>query len=193
MREPGRPDITPELGELAAGWREAWRRDQEAWGDEAARAWEHGRTLADRSTEWMLRGDVVAVSTAGRTFTGPVVAVGEDLLAVATPEGRVDVRTAFRAGRAAHSSRAPVVVRVVDRGAGPGRRPAAGAPTFEARLAELEARGAAVVVGSALLAEELIGEVGLGRDHLVVRPAGAHETVVPRAWVAYVRPASTDF
>ncbi len=194
---PGEPppvsELPPELLEAAGGWRENWRRDEEAWASEANRTREHGRAFSEVATEWMLRGDEVAVSIADRTFTGPVVATGDDLLAVRTPEGRVDVQTASRAVSAATSMPTPFVARVVAVGATEGLRPDAGPTTFAARLAELEARDAPVLVGSSLLPEELSGSISLGRDHLVVRPADGRETIVPRAWVAYVRPSPARF
>jgi hypothetical protein len=60
-----------------------------------------------------------------------------------------------------------------------------GATTLRARLLEREASSRPAVLGSVLLADEVRGHVGVGRDHVTVRGDGP-DTVVPLTWVSWV-------
>lgn len=180
----------PDLSASGAAMREEWRADEEMYAHEARTQWEHGRRLVDIFTELMHRGDVVAIAVDRASFTGTVIAVGDDLVSLHTPSGRVDLRTALPSRVASDRHAlvpAPMLVRVVERAKAGGTRPA-GPSSFRARLHELEMDGAELVVGCPIASEELRGALVLGRDHLRVRDGAGGETYVPLAWVSYVMP-----
>jgi hypothetical protein len=131
----------------------------------------------------MHRGDTVEAVAAGRVFAGPIDFVGEDYLELRTTTGRVDVRTVLADGRG--ETMAPVVLRVVEKARSGGHRGVPGAATLRARLLEREASARPAVIGSLLLADEVRGHVGVGRDHVTVRGDGP-DTIVPLTWVAWV-------
>ncbi len=169
--------------------REMWRRDQESLTDEAEVSWRHRRRLDDLLAVHMHSGDVLAVSVAGRTFTGRVVAVGPDLVALATSDGRVDIRTASEPGPRASATRTPLMIRLVRPGdAEEGLAGPTDPSSFDARLLELEAAYGDLVVGSDALSEELVGVVSLGADHATVERHG-DVAVLARTAIAYVRPS----
>jgi hypothetical protein len=176
-------DLAGDLSGTAAAMREEWRADEEDLGRDAAEAWAHGRTLVDELVGRMHRGDTLAFDVAGHTFIGPVTYVGADYASVITAGGPVDVRT-MTAGIPA-----PLVVRVVARARSGGLRPEPASPSLRARLYELEMEGAPVVVGSTLLGDEVAGDLRVAADHVAVTTS-ITETMVPIAWVAYVRGAS---
>lgn len=180
--QPGPP---ADLSSFAADLREGWRSEQESFTAEAEVAWRHRQSLSDVLAAHRHRGDVLAVQVLGRTFTGPVVGVGDDLLALHSSDGRVDIRTATRPDRAS-ATRTPLAVRLVQRGnRGAGRASADRDEGFRARLLELEAGRGDVAVGALGLDEEPVGPVALGADHLRVR--GGSEILLPLTAVAYVR------
>lgn len=184
--------VPRDLEGLGAELREAWRSDQESLTDEAEVSWRHRRNLDDLLVGHMYSGDVLAVSVAGHTFTGSVAAVGADLVALATSDGRVDIRTASGPGSRAPTTRTPLLIRVLRRGgeeeglAGP-RDPS----SFDARLLELEAAEEDLVVGSDALAEELVGTIRLGADHVTIE-RGDDVAVLSLTSIAYVRPSVTS-
>jgi len=180
----------PDLDAAGAAMREEWRAEEEFYGREAHAQWEHGRRMADVWTELMHRGDTVAIALERVTFTGVIVAVGDDLASLRTPAGRVDVHRALPARNAADRHAllpAPFVLRVVERAKSGGMRQPR-PMSFRARLLELESDGGDVVVGCGLIPDELLGRITVGRDQLHVRGRDDTETYVPLAWVSYVRP-----
>ena len=74
----------------AAALRAEWRADEAAWTRAALEQWEHGRTFVDVLQSCLHRGDTVALGFPGRTFTGVLTAVGDDVARLATPDGSVD-------------------------------------------------------------------------------------------------------
>ena len=62
--------------------------------------------------------------------------------------------------------------------------------TFRARLRELEGPTVRVRIGVTFTAEEHVGTLVVGADHVMV--VAADEVVVPTAWVAYVVATSDD-
>jgi len=183
----------PDLGAAAGSMREAWRVEEEEWSRAAAAQWAHGRTLVDIARELMHRGDTVAVTAGGATFTGEVTDVGLDVLRLRTAAGPVDVQLgAVTTGSGEHRHvrlPAPVVLRVIARARSGGRRAGGGPETFRARLLEHEADAAEVVIGSTLLGEELWGMLTVGRDQLLVSDRDGSETYLPLAWISWVRRA----
>lgn len=168
-----------DLGAAAGSMREAWRAEEEEWSRAAAARWAHSRSLVDVARELMHRGDTVEVTAGDATFTGEVTDVGRDGLRLRTAAGIVDVQL---------GGPAAVVLRVVGRARSGGRRGTDPPTTFRARLLQREAGGAEVVVGSALLREELRGVVTVGRDQLRVCDGAGSETYLPLAWVSWVHP-----
>ena len=173
----------PDLALAGAAMRAEWRDEEEEWMRAAAQHWAHGRSVHDVARDFMHRGDTIEALAAGRVFTGPIDHVGDDFVEVRTPTGRVDVRTAMADGRG--DTMAPVVLRVVEKARAGGHRGVPGASTFRARLLEREASARPAVIGSVLLADEVRGHVGVGRDHVTVRGDGP-DTVVPLTWISWV-------
>lgn len=141
------------------------------------------RDLADVAAELLARGDLVTVALATRSFTGEVVHVGGDLVALRTAAGDVDVH--LDGGSA---------LTVVEPARVGGHGPSWGAQTFAARLAEHEAAGEPVELGARLaLGAQPPGWVvvarieAVARDHVVVVADGTR-TFVAFAALEYVRP-----
>jgi hypothetical protein len=171
----------PSLAELAAEARAAWRDDELEWTSAAYEQWCHGRTLVDRAREHLHRGDRIAVTArpGAVPLAGRVVGVADDALALGTAGGRVDVP--LRGDRA-------VAWRVVERARTGGSHGAA-VGGFRARLLELEAAGAMVDVGTAVLDRVACGRLTVGRDHVVVDD-GDTVTVIGMGAIDWVRAAS---
>jgi hypothetical protein len=167
------------LTDAAASVRAEWRADEEEWTRAAFDRWQHERSLLDVVRACMHRGDTVALHLAHATFTGLVCAVGDDLVGLALPDGRIDVRA---------GDGTAIVVRVLEDARAGGTR-GADATTFRARLLELETGEQAVEVGCTAGSEVVIGRLQVGRDHVVVRDGDGSVTVVALAAVAWVRPA----
>ncbi|MGH9050193.1 MAG: hypothetical protein ACRDY4_10720 [Acidimicrobiia bacterium] len=179
----------PDLGAAAGSMREAWRAEEEEWSRAAAAQWTHGRSLVDVARDLMHRGDTVAVTAAGATFTGEVTDVGFDVLRLRTASDVVDVQLALltRGGGERRHARvaAPVVLRVIARARSGGRSAGGGPETFRARLLEHEAGAVEVSIGSTLLGEDLRGTLTVGRDQVRVCDRDGGETYVPIAWVSW--------
>jgi hypothetical protein len=179
----------PDLGAAAGSMREAWRAEEEEWSRAAAAQWAHGRSLVDIARELMHRGDTVAVTAGGTTFTGQVTDVGLDVLRLRTAAAPVDVQlatiTTGSGERRSTRLAAPVLLRLVARARSGGRVSGGGPETFRARLLEHEADAAEVVIGSTLLGEELCGTLTVGRDQVRVCDRDGGETYLPIAWLAW--------
>jgi hypothetical protein len=173
----------PSLGELAAEARAAWRDDELEWTAAAYEQWCHGRTLVDRAREHLHRGDRVAVVArpGAAPLAGRIVGVADDVLALGTAGGRVDVRL-----------RADCVVawQVVDRARSGGSHGVA-VDGFRARLLELETAGAPVEVGASVLDGVARGQLTVGRDHVTVDD-GSTLTVIGVGAIDWVRAASGE-
>ncbi len=182
---------SPDLGAAAGSMREAWRADEEEWSRAAAAQWAHGRNLVDVARELMHRGDTVAVTAGDATFTGEVTDVGIDVLRLRTAAGSVDVQlvslTTGTAERRLPRLPAPVVLRVVARARSGGRSAGGGPETFRARLLQHESDAVEVLIGSALLREDLRGALTVGRDQVRICDRDGGETYLPLAWISWVR------
>jgi hypothetical protein len=174
----GMPDAFPHdgFGDAAAAARSEWRADEDAWARAALERWSHRRTLLDVARECMHRGDTVAVGFPHHAFSGRIVAVGDDVFSLDVAESRVDVA-------ATHDAR--FVLRIAARARSGGVRGVA-VTTIRARLLELETAGYDVELGCAT-GETIAGLVGVGRDHVVVRPPDAADTVMPVGALAWIR------
>jgi hypothetical protein len=179
----------PALAAEAAAARAAWRAEEEEWTQAEADRWMHRRTLVDLAREYLHRGDTVAVVAAGTTFRGTLTRVGNDWLQVMTAGGAVDIALTLT-GKWDGPLPAPVMIQQLERASAGGCRDDGSVATFRARLLEHEANGEDVVVGSALLGEELQGVLTVGADHVVVT-AGEIETALVA--VSWVRPVGDRF
>jgi hypothetical protein len=180
MREPG---DDAELRAAGAAVRAEWRADEEEWTRAALEAWEHERTLVDIARECMHRGDTIAIAVSGHAFTGAVVAVGDDVVRVATVSGSVDVNLDVDGGFMLRS--------VVAANAG-GTRGDNTVATFRARLLELERRHQRVEVGVVMRADTMVGVLRVGRGQVSVEARDRGRTYVPVRAVGWVRPVDVD-
>lgn len=163
-------------GEAAAALRAEWRDEHDEAARDAFEVWRHGRTLCDAAIGCMHRGDSVTVTVAGARFAGRIVEVGEDLVVLHTPGGRVDVHL--------HAA-IPVALQARP---GDGGRGVAAPPrtTMRARLLERESRE--VTVGVTAEREPLRGRLVVGADHVGVEGSDGECTWVALAGVAWVAP-----
>ncbi len=113
----------PDLAGAGAALRAEWREEEEEWMRAAAQHWAHGRDIHDVTRDLMHRGDTVEAIAAGRSFTGLVTFVGDDVMEVRTATGRVDVRLTVGDRR---GPVAPLVLRVIEKARSGGGRPAPG-------------------------------------------------------------------
>lgn len=163
----------------AAAVRAEWRAEEEAWTRAAYERWEHARTLADVARDCMHRGDLATFSVASVTITGVIVAVGTDLVRVATVDGGVDI--ALHAG-------SELVVRILP-GHDRGTRGDGTVTTFAARLRELEgARVDLGVTGN----DARRGRLHLGQQQVSLVDDDGIRVYMPTASVAWVRPVDVD-
>lgn len=169
----------PELTVAASALREEWRLEEEEYTRAAEQHWAHSRTLRDVVRELMHRGDVIAIEVGHTTFSGTIVAVGDDYLQLLTPTGPVDVRL----------DGVPLVVRVIERAQAGGCRAEPGSRSFRARLLEHEMTDGEITVGSSAGRDELSGTIVVGRDQVRVS-GGTGETYLPIAGIAWVRARS---
>lgn len=172
--EDGEPE-TP-----AADQRAEMRAEAQAYEQLAARDRLRGRGLVDVAAELVSRGDRVAVHTSSRTFTGVLVYAAGDLACLRTLGGHVDLNLA-----------APLTIRVVERVAAGGVERGHGPASFAARLAEHEAAGAPVELGTRGGQGRADGVIlAVGADHVVLDAEG--ETwYVARAAIDYVQGSGT--
>lgn len=169
----------PDLAAAGAAMRAEWRDEAEEAGRDAAEQWQHSRTLGDRLVECMHRGDRVAVVFAGHRLTGEVLDVADDLLALRTVAGRIDVHL--------HPG-VPLTVEVVERSPSGGRRSTGSGGGFRAGLLARELDGEEVTLATTVRDEPLDGRLTVGADHVCIVGRGGAETFVPWGSIAYVRP-----
>jgi hypothetical protein len=162
----------------AAAVRAEWRAEEERWSRAALERWEHGRALVDIARECMHRGDTASFAYPSVTWSGTVVAVGDDVACVAAGDIRVDVRL---------GASAPFVLRT--RAGGRGRTGSGGAvTTFAARVRELDGTEVCIGIATGLLE----GVLRVGRDQLRLRDRDGGCAYVPTGSVWWVRPLDDD-
>ena len=169
----------PDLGAAGATMREAWRAEQEAATKDAVEARAHRQTLQDRFREHMHRGDRIAVTVAGQRIAGVPEEIGDDLLAVRTLSGRVDIHL---------SPTIPFWYEIVEKPQEGGHRgsDSAGGRFVGALLArEQEAQA---TIGTIFDADGIEGKLVVGTDHVVIVARAGKETTVPIAHVTWVAP-----
>jgi hypothetical protein len=166
------------MSEDASAARAAWRAEEDRWSRAALEQWEHTRALADVVRDCMHRGDRATFVLPTVTWSGPLVAVGNDIARVAVGATLVDLRLA---------PAAPFVLRVRST-PNPGQRGDASVTTFLARLRELD--GTSVSIG--LISGSLEGGLRLGRDQIRLDERDGSGAYVPTGSVWWVRPLDDD-
>lgn len=152
----------PDLARTGAYVRAELRAEAEEYEALAAKDLARSRTLRDVAMSACHRGDLVEVLVASGRFVGRVVAAAGDLASLETATEAVDVWL-----------RAPLALRVVERARSGGRSTGGGAASFKARLAEHEASGVPLVVGTRLPPGELHGVIAaVAVDHVVLEDRG---------------------
>lgn len=170
-----------ELDRIERRLRAELRAEAEAYEQLAAVDLLRGRRLVDVARDAMARGDALAVTAAGRTWTGTVIHGAGDLLCLRTPAGDVDVWLA-----------APLALRVVV-GGGEGRPPAGEPGSFTARLFEHEAAGTLLDLGVTSLPDGLVGRlVAVALDHVVVDDRSGARWCVARSDLVWVAPLRAE-
>jgi hypothetical protein len=176
--EPTEDLAHPDLAATGAAMREEWRAEQEAATRDAAEDWQHRRTLRDRLVEHMHRGDRLAVSVVGQRFAGTPEEVGDDLLALRTLFGRVDIHLA------------PSIAlwyEVYERASQGGSRGSDIAGGQFRRALELREReDSSMSVGTVFDPDGVDGRLTVGADHVGIVGPGGLETIVPVAQVAWI-------
>lgn len=156
-------------------FRSATRAEAEASEREAAQLSMRTRSLADVAFDAMSRGDTLAVTAGGKTFTGRVGYAAGDLMTLETGTGRVDVNLA-----------GGVAIRVMERARSGGRARPEGPGSFRGRLLEHEGVRD-VELWSTVLPDPIRGTVKVAaRDHVVFRDREGREWFLPLSTVAYV-------
>ena len=166
----------------AAALRAEWRADHAEWTRAALEVWEHERTLVDVARSCLHRGDTVALEFPGRTFTGVLTAVGDDVARLAIADGSVDAHLT--------SSNPGLVLRVLQPARAGGDRGDPTVVTFRARLLQLEGTMVELAVGGR--EATLRGTLGVGRDQLSVVDRDGVRAYVPTGSVTWVRPVDVD-
>jgi hypothetical protein len=134
--------------------------------------------LVDIARQCMLRGDTARFTFPSVTWSGVVVAVGDDVARVDAGDTRVDVHL---------GASAPLVLRT--RAGGRDRTGSGGAvTTFAARLRELDGTEVCIGIATGLLE----GTLRVGRDQLRLRDRDGGCAYVPTGSVWWVRPLDDD-
>jgi hypothetical protein len=165
------------MGEEATVARALWRAEEARWSRAALEQWEHGRGLVDVLRDVMHRGDEVSFVFANVTWSGRLVAVGDDLARVDRGHDIVEIRL---------GPDAPFVLRtrVAD---GDGCRGDGTATTFAARLRELDGTGVCIGACAGAHGELLEGALRIGRDQVRVVNRAGDRAYVPLASIWWVR------
>jgi hypothetical protein len=167
-----------DLEDVAAAIRSEVRLEAEEAEREAAVSAAMRRDVADVARELMAHGDTVAIDAGQRSFVGPILAVGTDVVTLETGSSRVDVNLNCLQR-----------MRVVKRARSGGRRGTdRGTASFRARLLELQLSDEAIEAGIAGSDEPVAGPVALvGSDHIALGDEAEPEWFVPLASLAFVR------
>jgi hypothetical protein len=167
-----------DLEEVAAAIRSEVRLEAEEAEREAAVSAAMRRDLADVARELMAHGDTVAIDVGQRSFVGPILAVGTDVVTLETGSSRVDVNL-----------KCLQRMRVVKRARSGGRRVTdRGTASFRARLLELQLSDEAIEAGIAGSDEPVAGPVALvGSDHIALGDEAEPEWFLPLTSLAFVR------
>lgn len=175
------PSEEENLGDLARflrlGIGQEWRAELEATEIEVHQHRLRSRTLRDVAEMLLHRGDLVTLQAGDLQMTGEVVGYGSDYLTLTTESLCVDARLDR------------VSLRIARRTAG-GLESRGWAPTWTARLAELEITGEPVEVCGPLFPERRKGRIRVvSADHVwLVGPAGIDYYIPTGQITALIRP-----
>ena len=178
--QPDRPDHAdhPDLTGVAGEMRAQWRAEQEAAAADAAAQWRYGRGTVDWLCDRMHAGDRVAATVGTRPFVGLVEEVGDDLVALRSASGRIEIHV---------GPGIPISFELVEHATEGGTRGAARRGFRDALLARDGQAG--VRVGTLARPEGIDGTLLVGRDCVAVRTTSGTETIVPIAHVGWVTAA----
>jgi hypothetical protein len=168
----------PDLAATGAAMRAEWRAEQEAATRDARADWTHRLALVDRLRGHMHRGDTLIAAVAGHRVTGSVEEVGDDLLALMTPAGRVDIQLA---------PTIPVTFEASAARTGGHRGSDAAGGRFRHALIARE-QDARVRLGTLEEPEGLEGQLRVSVDHIALVTPTGRELLVPMTCVAWVAP-----
>ena len=167
----------PDLTGLAGSLRAEWRAEQEAATADALAQRRLAQTLAGWLRDRMHAGDRIVVEIAGRAFSGTIEEVGDDLVALRTDDGRVELHV-----NASIAATFAVVQHATAGGIASRMR-----RTFRDALVARDAQGA-VRVGTVQRPEGVEGTLLVSRDFVTIVAGDGDELVVPIAHVAWVAP-----
>jgi hypothetical protein len=137
------------------------------------------KSLHDRFLEHMREGDRLAIIAAGQRYAGTIEEVGEDLVALRTLFGRVDVHL---------SPGIPLWYELFERGATEGTEGNHLADGKFLNALDLHEHDAEVTVGSLTDPDGIDGRIEVGSDHVKVIARAGAETVLPLWTVSWVCP-----
>jgi hypothetical protein len=170
----------PDLAEAGAAMRAEWRAEQDLASRDASADWTHRQTLVDRLRAHMHHGDRVTVVVGELRMSGEPDEIGQDLLALRTPIGRVDIHL---------GARVPFRVEIAERATGGGHRgsDAAGGSFRQALM--VRERDPRVRVGAGQDPDGVEGRLTVGVDHVVLVDAARVETILRIDDVVWIRRA----
>jgi len=143
---------------------------------DAAKLAARRRQLSDVAFDAMTHGDMVAVTSADRTYVGTVQYAHGDLASLETAGGLIDANLA-----------GPLHLVIRQRAHSEGLDRATGAGSFKARLSEYELTGEVVEVVGPPAGVFLQGRIAaVGRDHIALTSADGESAFVPLSAIAFV-------
>jgi hypothetical protein len=167
----------PDLSGVAGEMRAEWRAEQESAAADAVAQRRHNHTLVDWLCDRMHAGDRIAVSIAARSFVGIVEEVGDDLVALRSPAGRVEIQV---------GAAAPVSFELVEHATEGGTRGVVGGTFRDALMGRDEQLR--LKVGTVEYAEGIDGTLFVSRDYVTVVAETGVESIVPIAHIVWVAP-----
>jgi hypothetical protein len=167
----------PDLSGIAGEMRAEWRAEQESATADAAAQLRHGRGLTDWLRDRMHAGDRVAAFLTAQSFVGVVEEVGDDLVALRGPFGRVEIHVC---------DAVPISFELVEHPTSGGARSVVRRTFRDALLPRDEQPR--VRVGTVLEPGGIEGALSVARDFVSVVSAAGIETIIPIAHVSWVVP-----
>ena len=160
-------DMTDLARFLREGAGQEWRAEREATEFEVHQGRLRRRPMREVAQMLLHRGDRVTIEAIGSRFSGKVVGCGDDYVTVETDLVRVDART-------------DRIAMVVQRRSSGGAAAKGVAPTWRARLLELELGQAPVEVFTPLLGVSRKGRIrAVSSDHIWLAGANGEDCYLP--------------
>lgn len=152
------------------------RSDAEESESDAAALAARQRDLTDVVFDAMAAGDLLAITSLDRTYTGVVTYARRDLVSIRTAGAGVDANLA-----------GPLHLVVKERAHAAGLDLGSGAPSFRARLSEYELSGETVEIVAPAAGAALTGRItAVARDHVVITSEDVEAAFVPLTKIAFV-------